>query len=114
MAKTYPIISPSILAADFGILAQECTDVLSKRGGAAEWIHIDVMDGHFVPNLTVGPCVIASLRQYFPDVFLDVHCMVEKPIKWVKQIANAGASQMTFHIEATDNPQKVAKAIRAA
>lgn len=76
MAKPYPIISPSILAADFGILAEECNDVLSTKNGSAEWIHVDVMDGHFVPNLTVGPCVIASLRRYFPDVFLDVHCMI--------------------------------------
>lgn len=109
-----PIISPSILASDFAQLQIECADVLSAKGGSAEWLHVDVMDGHFVPNISIGPCVVAALRKHFPETFLDVHCMITSPEKWVAEMAKAGASQFTFHIEATEDPADVAKRIRDA
>eukprot|EP00796_Vickermania_ingenoplastis_P004453 gene4454-3249_t len=109
-----PIICPSILASDFSRLYEECANVLSEEGGAAEWLHVDVMDGHFVPNISIGPCVVQALRASLPDAFLDVHCMITDPEKWVKDVAAAGASQMTFHIEATSNPEAICKMIRDA
>ncbi|KAG5495128.1 hypothetical protein JKF63_02181 [Porcisia hertigi] len=107
------IVNPSILAADFCNLADEVTSVISPAGGAVEWIHVDVMDGHMVPNISIGPGVVASLRAHFPNVFLDVHCMVSNPIQWVPAIAKAGGSGYTFHIEATDDSKGVAKCIRS-
>ncbi|KAH9578291.1 Ribulose-phosphate 3-epimerase-like [Trypanosoma melophagium] len=109
-----PIIAPSILASDFARLLDECKDVLSLEGGAAEWLHVDVMDGHFVPNISIGMCVVEALRKHLPHAFLDVHCMITNPDRWVQEMAKAGASQMTFHIEATENPKEVARQIRAA
>ena len=98
-----PIISPSILASDFARLRDECLDVLSPAGGSAEWLHLDVMDAHFVPNLTFGPPIIKCLRGHLPEAFFDVHLMIAEPAKWVKDYAAAGANQYTFHIEAAGN-----------
>jgi ribulose-phosphate 3-epimerase len=98
-----PIIAPSILACDFANLLTECSDVLSEAGGRSEWLHVDVMDGHFVPNISIGPCVVEALRKHLPTAFLDVHLMVSEPQKWVADFAKAGASQFTFHIEATSS-----------
>lgn len=109
-----PIICPSILASDFSRLYEECANVLSEEGGSAEWLHVDVMDGHFVPNISIGPCVVQALRKSLPESFLDVHCMITDPEKWVKEMAAAGASQMTFHIEATPDPEAVCRMIRDA
>ncbi|KAG8341875.1 putative ribulose-5-phosphate 3-epimerase [Trypanosoma vivax] len=109
-----PIIAPSILASDFAQLLSECRDVISRDGGEAEWLHVDVMDGHFVPNISVGMCVIASLRKHLPDAFLDVHCMISDPDRWVDEMGCAGATQMTFHIEAADDPRAVALHIHRA
>nr|CCC94265.1 putative ribulose-5-phosphate 3-epimerase [Trypanosoma congolense IL3000] len=108
------IIAPSILAADFAQLLCECQDVLSQEGGAAEWLHVDIMDGHFVPNISIGMCVVRALRNHLPHVFLDVHCMITHPDRWIKDIAKAGASQMTFHIEAAECPEDVARHIQSA
>ena len=94
------IISPSILASDFARLKDECEDVLSPAGGAAEWLHLDVMDAHFVPNLTFGPPIIKCLRGHLPKAFFDVHLMIAEPAKWVKDYSDAGANMYTFHIEA--------------
>lgn len=112
-APLQAIVNPSILAADFCKLGEEVESVLSPAGGAVEWIHVDVMDGHMVPNISIGPGVVASLRARFPNAFLDVHCMVSEPAKWVPEMAKAGASSYVFHIEATDDSKGVCKLIRS-
>ena len=102
-------LSPSILSADFSNL-QSALDQCAK--GGAPWIHVDVMDNQFVPNLTIGPPVVKSLRSK-TNKFLDVHMMVIEPEKLVEPFAKAGADMITFHIEATDNPQSVIDLIRS-
>lgn len=96
------IIAPSILSADFANLEKECKDVLDC---GADWLHVDVMDGHFVPNLTIGPAVVTSIRKALPDAFLDCHLMVSNPFKWITAFAEAGASSITFHFESFSNTQ---------
>jgi ribulose-phosphate 3-epimerase len=106
MAK--PLIAPSILAADFARLADEAAAV-----DGADWLHVDVMDNHFVPNLTLGLPVVESLLKV-TDIPMDCHLMIDDPDRWAPPYAEAGAYNVTFHAEATDNPVGVARDIRAA
>jgi ribulose-phosphate 3-epimerase len=91
------MIAPSILSADFSRLGEE---IAAVEAAGADWIHIDVMDGHFVPNITIGPVVIASIRKTTGLPF-DVHLMIENPERYIDDFARAGADRITVHVEAT-------------
>ena len=104
-----PQISPSILSADFARLADE----LARIDGAADWAHVDVMDNHFVPNLTLGlPVVEAVLKA--TAIPVDCHLMIEDPDRWAPAYAEVGAASVTFHVEAAAAPVRLARALRAA
>ena len=103
MSKQSNVIAPSILSADFARLGEEVKDVL--RAGA-DWIHFDVMDNHFVPNLTVGPMVCESLRKNDINCAIDVHLMVAPVDDLIKMFADSGATSITFHPEASKDPEK--------
>ncbi len=102
------IVSPSILSADFANLER---DINLVKDAGAKWLHIDVMDGHFVPNITIGVPVVKSLRKV-TDLFLDVHLMIENPEKFIKPFADAGSDLITFHYEAAKKPAEVISMIQ--
>jgi ribulose-phosphate 3-epimerase len=104
-----PLIAPSMLAADFARLADEAAAVADE----VDWLHVDVMDNHFVPNLTIGLPVVESLRRA-TDVPLDCHLMIDDPDRWAIGYAEAGVYNVTFHAEATDDPVTLARQLRAA
>lgn len=102
-------IAPSILSADFSKLGEEIRDV--ERGGA-DYIHVDVMDGHFVPNITIGPLIVEAIRPV-TKLPLDVHLMIENPDQYVEAFANAGADYITVHVEACRHLHRTIQNIKA-
>lgn len=103
-------LSPSVLSADFAKLGADCREVLDA---GADMIHFDVMDGHFVNNLSFGIPVLSGLRRALPDAYFDVHLMITNPLTYVKAFAEAGANCISFHVEASDDIQAVIASIRA-
>ena len=110
MAKQEYIIAPSILSADFARLGEEVDSVLEA---GADWVHFDVMDNHYVPNLTIGPMVCEALRKHGIESPIDVHLMVKPVDSLVETFANAGATYITFHPEASDHVDRSLQLIKS-
>ncbi|MFQ6605774.1 MAG: ribulose-phosphate 3-epimerase [Fidelibacterota bacterium] len=108
MEPIKPRLAPSLLSADFTALGRALDQCAEAETG---YVHVDVMDGHFVPNLTIGPPVVKDLRRH-TDLFLDVHLMVTQPENFIPDFIAAGADGLTFHYEASDEPEKLIQHIR--
>ena len=111
MSTKRPLIAPSILSADFSRLGEEVKNVIAA---GADWVHVDVMDGHFVPNITIGPLVVQALSNLKLGVPLDVHLMIEEPERYITEFAKAGADYLTVHVEASTHLHRNLQQIRAA
>ena len=108
MTRSAPLIAPSVLSADFGRLAEAVQQV---EAAGADWIHVDVMDGHFVPNLTVGPPMVEALRKV-TKLPLDVHLMMTNPDSFIEEFAEAGANYLTVHVEACPHLHRTVQSIK--
>uniref|UniRef100_A0A0A9XWI8 ribulose-phosphate 3-epimerase n=1 Tax=Lygus hesperus TaxID=30085 RepID=A0A0A9XWI8_LYGHE len=106
--KPHAVVAPSLLACDFGKLGAEAQRMMDS---GADELHIDVMDGHFVPNISFGFADIEAVRKYVPNAFLDCHLMVTDPLAWLPTLRRIGVQNITFHIEAVDNPLDIINAI---
>lgn len=104
-----PILAPSILAADYTKLGRDINECLK---GDIRWIHCDIMDGHFVPNISFGPDIVAAVRRAAPEAFLDVHLMIENPDNYVESFADAGADLISVHYEACPHLHRTLQNIR--
>jgi ribulose-phosphate 3-epimerase len=106
--STEPMIVPSILSADFAILQAEIDDVLD---GGADFLHLDILDGHFAPNISFGPPVIECIRPR-TRAYFDAHLMISEPLRYAPTMVKAGANNITFHVEVAENPAATARELR--